>query len=41
MERATGDLDRLPRMSPVDEPAVPSGASGQRPGLRISEARQP
>ena len=40
MEDATGDLDRLPRMSPVDEPAVPAGAGGlrRRPWITIQEA---
>src|SRR4051794_26144814 len=37
MEKATGDLDHLPRMSPVDEPVAPSGAGGRRRGLRITK----
>jgi hypothetical protein len=37
MENATDYLDRLPRMTPVDEPAVFSGAGGVRRGFRMTK----
>jgi hypothetical protein len=39
MEKATGDLDRLPRMTPVDEPAVLSTACGARRGASLAILR--
>jgi hypothetical protein len=36
VENETGYLDRLPRMSPVEEPALPSGADGLRWGPRMT-----
>jgi len=39
MEEATGDLDRLPRMTPVHPPAVPSTACGVRGGASLAILR--
>jgi hypothetical protein len=39
MERATGDLDRLPRLTPIDEPAASSTECGVRRGESLAILR--